>query len=240
MSKATIVIVGADKGGTGKTTVTRALLDFLDAHRVVYRAFDTESPAGDLVRFATKAKVIDISKVQSQMEVFDGANASVVTVVDLRAGMLSETIKALEEACLLEDVRAGDMNLVLLHVLGPTISSLGEITSVVERIGGGARHLLVKNHINDTTFFEWDAAGSPLRSMNDVTINVPQLVEIACEAVQKVGGTFVDFTKNATQSRLLRGRVKTWVEAVWVEFSRVGILSPAPAGVPADVEAPHA
>jgi hypothetical protein len=68
--------------------------------------------------------------------------------------------------CISQDVRNGDVKLMLLHVLGPTISSIGEIASAAERIGGGAVHLLVKNHINDTTFFEWDQdqANSPLRA----------------------------------------------------------------------------
>jgi hypothetical protein len=35
----------------GKTTVARTLLDYLIAHQVPIRAFDTEAPRGTLKRF---------------------------------------------------------------------------------------------------------------------------------------------------------------------------------------------
>jgi hypothetical protein len=46
MAKPAVILVGADKGGVGKTTVSRALLDYLIAHNIPTRAFDTESPKG--------------------------------------------------------------------------------------------------------------------------------------------------------------------------------------------------
>ena len=44
MAKPTLILVGADKGGVGKTTVARTLLDHFTAHNVPTRAFDTETP----------------------------------------------------------------------------------------------------------------------------------------------------------------------------------------------------
>ena len=43
MAKPALVVVGADKGGVGKTTVARTLLDYFSAHHISTRAFDTES-----------------------------------------------------------------------------------------------------------------------------------------------------------------------------------------------------
>ena len=48
MAKPAVILVGADKGGVGKTTVSRALLDYLIAQSIPTRAFDTESPRGTL------------------------------------------------------------------------------------------------------------------------------------------------------------------------------------------------
>ena len=48
MAKPTVIIVGADKGGVGKTTVARTLLDYFTAHQIPARAFDTEAPKGTL------------------------------------------------------------------------------------------------------------------------------------------------------------------------------------------------
>ena len=43
-----VVMIGADKGGVGKTTIARTLLDYLDANGVPARAFDSEYPRGTL------------------------------------------------------------------------------------------------------------------------------------------------------------------------------------------------
>ena len=51
MAKPAVVLIGADKGGVGKTTVARTLLDYFVAHQVEVRAFDTEVLRGTLKRF---------------------------------------------------------------------------------------------------------------------------------------------------------------------------------------------
>ena len=48
MAKPVVIVVGADKGGVGKTTVSRTLLDYFSANNIPTRAFDTESPRGTL------------------------------------------------------------------------------------------------------------------------------------------------------------------------------------------------
>src|SRR5882762_10737336 len=72
MSKPAVIIVGADKGGVGKTTITRTLLDYFSARKVPTRAFDTESPKGTLKRFHPDVTdVLDVTKVPDQMQIFD-------------------------------------------------------------------------------------------------------------------------------------------------------------------------
>jgi hypothetical protein len=51
VSKPAVILIGADKGGVGKTTVARTLLDYFAHHRLGARAFDTEVPRGTLKRF---------------------------------------------------------------------------------------------------------------------------------------------------------------------------------------------
>ena len=49
--KPVVLMVGADKGGVGKTTVTRTVLDYLASKNTLARAFDAEYPRGTLHRF---------------------------------------------------------------------------------------------------------------------------------------------------------------------------------------------
>ena len=71
MAKPAVVLIGADKGGVGKTTVSD-LLDYFAQHGVRARAFDTKSPKGTLKRFHPDVTdVVDINYVPDQMKIFD-------------------------------------------------------------------------------------------------------------------------------------------------------------------------
>src|SRR5512145_3105305 len=100
MAKPAVILVGADKGGVGKTTVARTLLDYFTAHQIATRAFDTETPRGTLKRFHPNlTDVVDMTLVADQMKVFDtlsSADAS-VTLIDVRAGLMLPTLRALRD-----------------------------------------------------------------------------------------------------------------------------------------------
>ena len=72
MARPAVILVGADKGGVGKTTVSRTLLDYFASRKVPTRAFDTEHPRGTLSRFHPEiTDVVDVTSVPDQMKIFD-------------------------------------------------------------------------------------------------------------------------------------------------------------------------
>ncbi len=76
MAKPVVIVVGADKGGVGKTTVSRTLLDYFSANNVPTRAFDTESPRGTLKRFHPDiTEIVDMTTTSDQMKIFDTLSA---------------------------------------------------------------------------------------------------------------------------------------------------------------------
>src|SRR5258708_26923829 len=98
MAKPVVIVVGADKGGVGKTTVSRTLLDYFDANNIPTRAFDTESPRGTLKRFHPElTEIVDLTTTSDQMKIFDTLNAAApsVTVIDVRAGLMSPSLSSL-------------------------------------------------------------------------------------------------------------------------------------------------
>ena len=149
--KPTLILVGADKGGVGKTTISRALLDYFSRNKVSSRAFDTENPRGSLNRFyPSQAEIIDLSDVVQQMKVLDTMENSPVraTVVDLKAGNLSYSLDLFERIGVLEAARNGVFNLGLIHVVGPSIASLDEIGEIAKYLPG-LKYLVARNSINE-------------------------------------------------------------------------------------------
>ncbi|MDO8876461.1 MAG: hypothetical protein Q8M24_00465 [Pseudolabrys sp.] len=236
MAKPAVVLVGADKGGVGKTTVARTLLDYFGAHQTPTRAFDTEAPRGTLHRFhPEKTEIVDVTQVADQMKIFDtlGSADAKVTVIDIRAGLLSPTLQALNDIGFIESAKKGQITFAVFHILGPSIASLEEIAETA-RFVGDASYFLVKNHINDTSFFDWDPATynsyfNQIKNAQEITI--PKLNEMATEQVEVASVPYVQFVANknakgeaANYSFVLRGYVRHWLGNVWGEYDRVKLI----------------
>jgi hypothetical protein len=233
MVNPTVIIVGADKGGVGKTTVARTLLDYLIAHQIPARAFDTEAPRGTLKRFHPDATdIVDINLVSDQMKIFDTLNSAeaAVTVIDVRAGLMSQTLRALRDFGFIDAAKKGQITLAVFHILGPTIASLDEIADIAAFLGD-AKYFMVKNFINNTQFFQWDEEthNSYFKKVKDaIEITIPKLNEMASEQVDLASVPFMTFIANkkrngepATYSFVLRGYVRHWLGNVWAEYDRI-------------------
>src|SRR5271169_3703234 len=233
MAKPALILVGADKGGVGKTTVARTLLDYFTAHHVPTRAFDSESPRGTLKRFhGDAADIVDATSVSDQMRIIDTLSTtdSTVTIVDVRAGLLSPTLRSLRDIGFLDAVKKGQITFVVFHILGSSIASLNEIEETAPFVTD-AKYFLVKNFINNTSFFEWDQAthASYFKRLKDAQIlTIPKLNEMAYEQVELASVPFLTFVANkgpkqesANYSFVLRGYVRHWLGNVWAEYDRI-------------------
>jgi hypothetical protein len=246
MAKPAVIIVGADKGGVGKTTVSRTLLDYFVAHQVTTRAFDTEAPRGTLKRFHPElTEVVDMTRVADQMKIFDTLNSAEasVTVIDVRAGLMSPTLKALRDIGFIEAAKKGQITFAVFHILGPSIASLDEINETAAYLGD-AKYFMVKNFINNTHFFEWDEAthSSYFKQIKDaVEIVIPKLNEMATEQVELASVPYLTFANKkqsgepASYSFVLRGYVRHWLGNVWAEYDRINLTDIVAARAPAAV-----
>jgi len=235
MSRPAFVLIGADKGGVGKTTVSRTFIDYLRKNGIQVRAFDTESPRGTLKRFYPDlTDVVDATQVHNQIKMFDDSAelANTVTVLDVRAGLLSKMLDTLRDVGFLDFANRGHLNLVVLHILGPTIASLDEISGTAKALGD-INYILVKNFINDTTFFEWQPETyshyfSTIKGAREMVI--PKLNELACENVEIARVPYSQFVADRTAtgeagaySFVLRGYVRHWLTQVWSEYDRLDL-----------------
>jgi hypothetical protein len=234
MSKPAVIIVGADKGGVGKTTISRTLLDYFNGRKVPTRAFDTEYPRGTLKRFHPDiTEVVDVTRIPDQMQIFDTLSDATVTLIDVRAGLLSPTLRALRDIGFIDAARKGQITFAVFHILGPSIASLDEIAETADFMTE-TKYFLVKNFINDTSFFEWDQStyNSYFHRIKDaVDLTIPKLNEMACEQVELASVPYVTFVANkgpnnesASYSFVLRGYVRHWLGNVWAEYDRIKLI----------------
>jgi len=169
------------------------------------------------------------------MKIFDtlGSADAQVTVIDIRAGLLSNTLRSLRDIGFLDAAKKNQLTFTVFHILGPSIASLEEIGDTASFMDDAA-YVLVKNFINNTTFFEWDPATYNAyfkRIKGACEITIPKLNEMACEQVELASVPFVSFVANkgpnaqpASYSFVLRGYVRHWLGNVWAEFDRVKLI----------------
>jgi arylsulfatase len=93
------------------------------------------------------------------MRIFDTLSTTdaSVTIIDVRAGLLSPTLRSLRDIGFLDAVKKGQLTFIVFHILGSSIASLNEIEDTSAFAADG-KYFLVKNFINNTSFFEWDEA----------------------------------------------------------------------------------
>src|SRR3984893_3563334 len=221
----------------------------------VTRRFDTAAPRGTLKRFHPDlTEVVDVVFVPDQMKIFDTLHSSdaAVTLIDVRAGLMSPTLQALRDIGFIEAAKKGQLTFGLFHILGPTIASLDEINETAAYLGD-ARYFMVKNFINNTHYFEWDEAthSSYFKQIRDaIEVVIPKLNEMATEQVELASVPYLSFIANKKQSGepasysfVLRGYVRHWLGRVWAEYDRINltdiVAARAPTAAVQKVQAPR-
>jgi hypothetical protein len=215
----TVVIVAADKGGVGKTTLSRVLLDYFKAQGLDTQAYDTEAPKGNLVRFHKEVtSVVNLRDSNDQIKVFDSITRSKVVLIDMRAGLLDETLDLLTDIGFFDLARQGKINLAFMHIIGSTIASFSEIESTADKLAG-INHYIVLNRTSTAEFFKSiDSVGKDALQRGTATIEVPMLDPVATEHVEAASVPFGDFEKDPNYSFVMRGKVRTWEHKVFAQL----------------------
>jgi hypothetical protein len=216
MSSPHIIIVGADKGGVGKTTISRTLVDYYHAHGISLRAFDTEHPQGVLHRFhPVKTKVVNLEESDDQIKVFDNLRSAQVTLIDIRAGLLSKTLRTLSEIGFLSGVNEGRLRISVVHVIGSNKASFDEIETTAKLVEG-ARHHVLLNHTNNAKFIGLPASVK-------APIEIGQLNSLAAETVDALGIGFEAYIADKTQSEVLSGYVGAWLKRAFAAYDAASL-----------------
>src|SRR5207248_8337157 len=143
--------------------------------------------------------------------------------------------------CISDPEKSGQITVAVVHILGPSTGSVDEIAETANFMQG-AKYFLVKNFINNTSFFEWDQAtyNSYFHRIKDATeLTIPKLNEMAYEQVEVASVPFLKFVANkgpsdetANYSFVLRGYVRHWLSNVWTEFDRIKLTDLVGSGKP--------
>lgn len=160
-----LVLVVSNKGGVGKSVVSRALLDTLRSTGRTVHAFDADGDVGSLLTaYGTRenGKLVpnqdpavgvgyyDIRKDGSRNAIIDGlASGAPVVLHDLAGGSLGELKRVaddgdgVEQLCM--SIEEQGYKLVLVHVLSNVQGATASVAEYVQAFGEHAEHVAVLN-----------------------------------------------------------------------------------------------
>jgi hypothetical protein len=155
------------------------------------------------------------------MRIFDTLKDAEVTLIDVRAGLLSPTLKTLAEIGFLDGIKQGKLKITVLHVIGSSEASFQEIKATAALVEG-AKHYLVINHATDASYM---GLSDEMKKVGDGVIDIPKLNELAAEYVDTAGVSFDGFIGDESNSAVMRGYAKAWLAKAFKQFDATNLIT---------------
>ena len=221
-----IHFIGGEKGGVGKSLVSRILAQYFIDRERPFLAFDTDRSHGALMRFyADYASPVVVDRYESLDAIVEAASADPQRsiLVDLAAQTQDALTQWIEESGLLELSSEMDIALTYWHVMDSGRDSADLLKKLLDRFGSRLNYVLVQNHIRGDNFDILEASGEKQRALglHARVINIKRLHEASMIKIDSHSSSFWAATQRADEHALgilERQRVKLWLRHAYGEI----------------------
>jgi hypothetical protein len=226
--------IGGEKGGVGKSLVSRILAQYFIDHKESFTAFDADQSHGALMRFYSDFTTpVAIDQYDSLDRIVEAALADPDSsiLVDLAAQTQQSLLRWMEESDLLGVAEEIGINVTYWHVMDSGRDSVDLLRNLLGQFGGRINLILVKNEIRSSQFGILDASGYIQRA-KELGARVISIRRLHEASMQKIDACSTSFWAAANQASsvggslglLERQRVKVWLNVAYTELDRLGIL----------------
>jgi hypothetical protein len=225
-----LILVTGDKGGTGKSTFARGLLDVLCHRGVQVAAYDGDRRNPQLFRHYRSIErgvmQLDVMAPGGADRLLDDmeSNVAPVMLVDLPAGAGAALEDFERETGFLEGATELGYGVSLVSVLSPVRDSVNALRLLMEVLGEQASYVAVKNlHFGaDEQFeiFDSSKAKQNLLQREGVMLSLPKLFSETYALVDNKSLTFRQASQELVMSQ--RRRVYQWLDVLEKELIVAG------------------
>ena len=226
-----IHFIGGEKGGVGKSLVSRILAQYLIDHERPFLGFDTDKSHGALMRFyAGYASPIVVDRYESLDAIVEAAaeQPDRSILVDLAAQTQDALTQWMDESGLLELSSEMGIALTYWHVMDSGRDSVDLLKKLLDRFGSRLNYVLVQNHIRGDNFDILEASGEKQRalSLHARIIHIKRLHEASMVKIDGHSSSFWSATQRADEHALgilERQRVKLWLKHAYGEIDTLHV-----------------
>lgn len=222
-STSRIIIITADKGGTGKTMFARVLAHFLIDRGIQTLTYEADPRNVDLERYYGKAFPLGVKRMNfassSDVNAFLDRLEETYQVVLLHLpGGAGEFTEVLESKLKLSDIAAeNNYRITFVSVLNRGRECLNSLRSLVDTYGDRADYVVVKNlhHGIAEKFRRFDNSKTKeiLQSLNAKMITLPDLDDDVVDFIDGLDGRGGFTFQEASTKGIAPNSVRAWTHS---------------------------
>jgi hypothetical protein len=216
-----IHLIGGEKGGVGKSLVSRLLAQHFIDNGTPFTGFDTDRSHGALMRFyADYASPVLVDRYEALDAIMETAvaNPGQRVLVDLAAQTHAPLVQWMDESGVLELALETGVTVNYWHVMDAGRDSVDLLQSLLDRFGPRLNYVLVLNQLRGDDFSELQKSGQLERALA-LGAKVVHLKHLQDAVLRKLDLTNSSFwsARNASSGEgaklglLERQRLKMWL-----------------------------
>jgi hypothetical protein len=226
-----IHLIGGEKGGVGKSMVSRLLAQYFIDQQIPFTGFDTDRSHGSLLRFyADYASPVLVDRYEALDYVIEAAveTPGRRVLVDLAAQTHDPLVKWMDESGVLDMADLSGLALHYWHVMDSGRDSVDLLARLLDRFGQRVTYVLVRNQLRGDDFGQLDRSGQ-LERAKGLGAKVVDLKRLHDSVVQKIDARNASFwaARNGGGidgpglGLMERQRLKMWLNHAFGEIARV-------------------
>jgi hypothetical protein len=231
--QAHVHLVGGEKGGVGKSMVSRLLAQYFIDHDMPFVGYDTDRSHGALMRFyAGYASTALVDRYEALDAIIESAidQPGRRVLVDLAAQTHDALARWMDESGVLDLADVSGLAIHYWHVMDAGRDSVDLLKKLLDRFGRRLRYVVVRNQLRGDDFSQLDQSGE-LDRARGFGAKVVDLKRLHDAVVQKIDASDSSFwaAKNAASGSspklglMERQRLKLWLGHAQAEIQTVGV-----------------
>ena len=228
-----IHLIGGEKGGVGKSLVSRLLAQHFIDRGLSFTGFDTDRSHGALMRFyAGYASPVLVDRYEALDAIVECAVATPGqrVLVDLAAQTHAPLVQWMDDSGVLELAAESGVSVNYWHVMDAGRDSVDLLERLLDRFGARLSYVLVLNQLRGDDFSQLERSGQLTRALA-LGAHVVKLKHLQDAVLRKIDATDSSFwaarqasgTEGPKLGLLERQRLKLWLNAVTSDFMAAGV-----------------
>lgn len=228
-----IHLIGGEKGGVGKSMVSRLLAQYFIDHEIPFVGFDTDRSHGSLMRFyADYASAVLVDRYEALDRIVEAAveQPGRRVLVDLAAQTHEPLVRWMDESGVLDMADLSGIALNYWHVMDSGRDSVDLLKRLLDRFGQRVQYVLVKNQLRGDDFGQLERSGELDRAvgLGAKVIEIRRLHDAVVQKIDARNSSFWSARNGGTidgpsLGLMERQRLKLWMGHSYDAIGRVGV-----------------